>query len=119
MSDIATLSIAEIKALLAEKVDAEKKAENEVKAALAVFGEDFIEHVIAEVASATTESTGRVGRSVVGMPYTGKDGVQYSVSIHVTDVKASEAGKAAVKAKKEAEERAAKDKAAAAALGIK
>lgn len=118
MSDISTLSIEQIKALLAEKVADEKAADTQRKSELAVFGEDFIEHVIATVPLETTESTGRVGRSVVSMPYTGKDGVERTVSIHVTDTKATEAGKAAVKAKKDAEEKAKKDAEALKGLGL-
>jgi hypothetical protein len=129
MSEIATLSQAQILALVAENADLvkaalaahadEQKAEEQrVKAEMAVFGSDFIEHVIASVPLKTTESTGRVGRDVVSMPYTGADGVKRTVSIHVTDSDATEKGRAAVKAKKAADEAAEKDKKEAAALGI-
>jgi len=129
MSDISTLSTEQLLALVKEReaevqaaldaTKAERKTEEEQrKAELALLGADYIEHIISTVPLVTTESTGRVGRSVNSMPYTGADGVERTVSIHITDVKASEVGRAQVKLKKAAEEQGVKDKAAAAALGI-
>ena len=130
MSEMQTLSNEQILALIRENpdlaktalqtvADEKKAADEQRKKELAIFGADFIEHVIDVVPLETTESTGRVGRSVVSMPYTGADGVERTVSIHVTDTQATEDGKKRVKDAKAAKEKADKDAAAAAALGIK
>lgn len=126
MSDISTLSQEQIKALLAElpadalraavadKVSAEKAETDARNAGLIALGSDLWETVLVEVPVKVTESTGRVGRDVMTARWVGQDGVERTISLHITDVGPTAEGRARVKAEKEAKEAAEKAAAKAA-----
>lgn len=118
MSDLNSLTTAQIEALLRERKESEKAEAEKAKGELAVLGADYLNHIVTTQPFARTEKTGRYGISVMTMPFTGDDGKAYTVSIHITDVVETEKGAAAVKAKKEAEEKAAKKKALLAEAGL-
>jgi len=94
---MAEQNLAELQAQLAAIQAEINQAETSVKADLSGHGVEFFNHVIKSHPFQTTESTGRHGLDVMGLPFQGKDGRAYTVSLHFTDVETTAKQKARIK----------------------
>jgi hypothetical protein len=98
---IATLSSRDLRAVLKAKVAAEKKEAEERKAAmladLSEYAEPLALRVLETVEKSDKDDSTWAGHSVRGIPFT-HDGVEYHLSVTVTDVARSAEKKAELEA---------------------